>query len=87
MNIFTGDPAGTPWPLNLVARLDRGRRTAHSTLPDIAVVLGAEDSTEIRFLNRAPHLVVEIRSPDDPLAWSAPVKSMMTLPTKPSRLG
>jgi Uma2 family endonuclease len=38
-------------------------------LPDIAVVLGDEDSTEIRFLNRAPDLVVEIRSPDDPLAW------------------
>lgn len=37
-------------------------------LPDIAVVLGDEDSTEIRFLNRAPDLVVEIRSPDDSLA-------------------
>jgi Uma2 family endonuclease len=40
-----------------------------SYLPDIAVVLGDEDSSEIRFLDRAPDLVVEIRSPDDSLAW------------------
>jgi len=38
-------------------------------LPDIAVVLGDEDTAEMRFLDRAPDLVVEIRSPDDSLAW------------------
>ena len=33
-------------------------------LPDVAVVLG-DDAPEARFLDRAPDLVVEIRSPDD----------------------
>lgn len=33
-------------------------------LPDVAVVLG-DKSTEDRFLDRAPDMVVEIRSPDD----------------------
>jgi Uma2 family endonuclease len=33
-------------------------------LPDVSVVLG-DDSPEMRFLERAPDLVVEVRSPDD----------------------
>ncbi len=37
-------------------------------LPDVAVVLGDEDTSEIRYLNRAPDLVVEVRSPDDSLS-------------------
>jgi Uma2 family endonuclease len=37
-------------------------------LPDVAVVLGDEDSAEIRYLDRAPDLVLEVRSPDDSLA-------------------
>ena len=37
-------------------------------LPDVAVVLGPDDTSEIRFLDRAPDLVIEIRSPDDSLA-------------------
>jgi Uma2 family endonuclease len=35
-------------------------------LPDVAVVLG-DESTEQRYLERAPDLVVEVRSPEDPL--------------------
>jgi len=34
-------------------------------LPDIAVVLGPDTSPDSRYLDRAPDLVVEIRSPDD----------------------
>lgn len=37
-------------------------------LPDVAVVLGDEEPEEIRFLDRAPDLVVEVRSPDDSLS-------------------
>jgi len=37
-------------------------------LPDLAVVLGDEDTAETRYLNRAPDLVVEVRSPDDSLS-------------------
>ena len=33
-------------------------------LPDVAVVLG-DEASETRFLERAPDLVVEVRSPDD----------------------
>ncbi len=36
-------------------------------LPDVAVVLGPDDASESRFLDRAPDLVIEIRSPDDSL--------------------
>ena len=36
-------------------------------LPDVAIVL-ADDASESRFLERAPDLFVEIRSPDDPIA-------------------
>ncbi|MCX6638251.1 MAG: Uma2 family endonuclease, partial [Acidobacteria bacterium] len=35
-------------------------------LPDVAVVLG-DESTEQRYLERSPDLVVEVRSPDDSL--------------------
>ncbi len=35
-------------------------------IPDVAVVLN-DDSTEQRYLERAPDLVVEVRSPEDPL--------------------
>ena len=37
-------------------------------LPDVSVILGPDDYSEIRFLDRAPDLVVEIRSPDDSLS-------------------
>jgi Uma2 family endonuclease len=37
-------------------------------LPDIAVVLSDQDTAETRFLDRAPDLVVEVRSPDESLA-------------------
>jgi Uma2 family endonuclease len=37
-------------------------------LPDIAVVLGPDTSPDSRYLDRAPDLVVEIRSPEDTVA-------------------
>ena len=37
-------------------------------LPDLAVVLGDEDPDEA-YLNRAPDLAVEIRSPEDSITW------------------
>ena len=38
-------------------------------LPGVSVILGPDDYSEIRFLDRAPDLVVEIRSPDDSLSF------------------
>jgi Uma2 family endonuclease len=37
-------------------------------VPDIAVVLGPDTSPDSRYLDRAPDLAVEIRSPEDSVA-------------------
>jgi len=55
-----GGYAGT----ELHCRLKAGDRTVYR-LPDVAVVLG--EFNDDRYLDRAPDLVVEIRSPDDGL--------------------
>jgi len=52
--------------VRLHCRLTIGSRTRFY-LPDVAVVLG-DDAPEARFLDRAPDLAVEIRSPDDTIA-------------------
>lgn len=49
----------------LHCRLKIGGRTRYR-IPDVAVVLG-DTSEEQRYLDRAPDLVVEVRSPEDPL--------------------
>jgi Uma2 family endonuclease len=62
------DPCGGLWrATELHCRLQiRGRTRFRQS--DVAVVLGLDDSTESRYLDRAPDLVVEIRSPQDTVA-------------------
>jgi Uma2 family endonuclease len=63
---FDTHPGGYVAP-ELHCRLTAGSRTRFY-LPDVAVVLG-DDAPEARFLDRAPDLAVEIRSPDDTIAY------------------
>ena len=41
----------------------------HFRLPDVTVVLKADERPGERFLEGAPDLAVEIRSPEDPVSW------------------
>jgi Uma2 family endonuclease len=51
----------------LHCRLQIGGRTRYR-LPDLAVVLGDENPDE-PYLDRAPDLAIEIRSPEDSITW------------------
>ena len=63
---FKAHPAGYG-ATELHCRLQVRGRTRFRQ-PDVAVVLGPDESAESRYLERAPDFVVEIRSPQDTVA-------------------
>ncbi len=65
VDYLKGRPGGYA-AVELRCRLSVAGRTRFY-LPDVSVVLAAAASSETRFLEGAPDLVVEIRSPDDSL--------------------